>query len=248
MESIKAFTMTFIVAFFCFSLMLMATLLWIQPYSRPQSESVQSNIFLPQEEDELNIILIHEDSNVKSISCLFLSPYKGKIGIKTFPQTSVVNGENLAALWEASPDNVKKLLSAHLKENFDRELIFSDRDLIALVDMFETIPIKTEERLRLKENGVEIILEAGLQPMDGELLLFYLNQSQTSADYARRSSAILTSYLEKLLPQLDQETFLELLDHMESDLTVSDYDRLADSLIFMKKFAVAPVVELYSGN
>ncbi len=248
MESIKAFVMTFIVAFFCFSLMLMATLLWIQPYSRPQSEPVQSNIFLPKEEDELNILLIHKDQTVKSFSCIFLSPHKGKVIVKTFPQTSVINGENLADLWEASTEDLKKLLSSQLKTNFDREILISDRDFIALIDMLGGISIKTEERLYFDENGIDMILEAGLQPMDGELLLFYLNQSKTGADYGRKNSAILISYLEKLLPHLDQENFLELLDHMESDLTVSDYDSLSNSLIFMEKFAVEPVVELYSGS
>ncbi len=248
MWKVKTFVMSFIVAFFCFSLMLMATLLWVQPYSKTSAAPARTNILLPKEEDQLELLLVHQEETVKSFSYLSVDPYKGKIKIRTFPPTSVINGEKLEQLWQSRPEDMQNLLNNYLNVSIKRQIILSDLDFVALMDQIAPLSITIDEGFQVVKNGMEIIMEAGTHSMDGELLLQYLNQTKNPVKYIQRSQLILQIYLEKLFPVLSQELFLDLLNYMDSDLTLDDFDQISGSLSFMSELLVGSFIEVYSGS
>ncbi len=244
MQTIKAFVLAFIPAFFCFSLMLMGTLLWVQPYSPGQEAPASANLFLPKEEDRMDLLLIHEGQQIRSYTFLSIDPSIGKVRICTFPPTAVINGEKLG---ELEPEDIKELFALYFREDIERQILLSNQDLMDLVDDIGSVELLTEG-FSYVEKGLPVTVEAGRHRMDGQLLLRYLQNGKTPLEVCQRSEAALQSYLEKLLPRLNQEIFLNLLDHMESDLCLADYDQRKDGISLMCQLTTDTLVVPYSPN
>ena len=100
MQSLKLFIRSFVPAFFCFTLMIMAAVLWVSPVSRSQEMSAQSYLSLPSEEETLTLLAIHAEDTLQSLTVLSIQPQQGQILLHSFPPETIINGETLSELWE----------------------------------------------------------------------------------------------------------------------------------------------------
>lgn len=246
MQRICSFLWAFSLAFFCLSLMIMAAVLWVTPYSRWQETPVQSYIAIPKEEDSFTLLAIHaEGKKLRSLSVIAVQPRQGRILLKTFPPTAMIHGENLEQVWqERGSDALLPLLSSYLDWEIQRCALVSDRQFCTLIDQFGPAPLTLEQPLQYSRSDISVTLEPGTHKLNGDQCLRWLASSENSLTYAQRSGQLLQTLINKnisLAANIQaQEAFLTLIDSMDSDLSLSDYDRCHSALDFMVRLVENP--------
>ncbi len=243
MHSVKLFIQGFLPAFCCFSLAIMAAVLWVTPISRSQDQPIQSYINIPNEDNSLNLLAIHADEQLYSVSLLSFNARKGTVSIHSFPTDSIINGVKLSKYWEIHQEkSLKALLSSYTETEIQRQLVVNDRQLAALLEFFAPISAVLEEPLSYTRSGLPVTLEAGTHQLSAEQCLHYL----LTADHhvrARRCEELLCNAINSTnsisLSEL-QENFLLLLDLADTDLNISDFDHCASAFFFMLQLVEKP--------
>lgn len=242
MRSLKIFFFTFPLAFFCLSLIIMATVLWVHPYSRQPDNRTLQHISVPQEEDGLSILIVHQQEKLRSAVLLSFLPTEGYVLLKTFPPDLMVNGENLASVWSKGKESAVK---EQLNLTSDRYIVVDDQQFEKFIDLLGTVPIQLNEPLIYTEADMTISLGRGLQHLDGEQILHYLSEIEKKDDYTQQFSLLLQSICERALILLSKENsqnlYYEMLDCMDSDLSINDYDLCHSSLAFLMQIVKNPV-------
>jgi len=211
-KQVKLFLHAFFVAFFCFSLMVMWAVLWLQPYSKTVEQS-GNTLSIPQESSSLVIHIVYSDDTIYRYSLLSLQPQKGNITIRN----------------STSPFS---------SDDYDRTVQLSKLQLSSLVDYVGGIPVELEKSFAYQKSNINISLEKGTHTLSGEQVLHYLEQNNCN-------SSILISLLNQLFPKLCEENgqdfFLSLLDLIETDLTVADFDNLIEDVSFLYRIVENPI-------
>ncbi len=247
MQNVKIFFQSFIPAFFCFSLMIMAAVLWVSPVSQPQNAPMQSYLSLPSADDSLTLLAIHAEDTLRSLTLLSIQPQSGQILLHTFPPNTVINGENLSEAWkQKNLSSLKSLISAYSKLGIQRTLLIDDRRLFAMLKQFAPISAVLEESLHYTQSGLTVTLEPGMHRLNAEQCLYYLNNAETPSLYARRCEELLQNAINEhwsmMATSQAQETFLHLLDLCDTDLSVSDFDRHGDACSFLAQMVERPAI------
>lgn len=254
MQRIRSFLWAFFLAFFCLSLMIMAAVLWVTPYSRPQEAPAQSYIAIPKEEDSLILLAIHAEGNeLRSLSVINVQTREGQILLKTFPPSAVINGENLGQLRQREGNTALiPILSSYLDWDIQRFALVSDQQISALIDRFGPAPVTLEQPLQYSRSDIMVTLEPGTHNLNGEQCLRWLASSENSLTYARRSGQLLQTLINQNISvaagEQAQETFLTLLDSMDSDLSLGDYDRCHSAWAFMARLVEDPAQQVVFSN
>ena len=247
MQSLKLFVQSFVPAFFCFTLMIMATVLWVSPVSRSREMPAQSYFSLPSEEETLTLLAIHAEDTLQSLTVLSIQPQQGQILLHSFPPETIINGETLSELWEQQElTSLDALLSAYTDLSIQRHLTVNDRQLFALLESFCSITAVLEQPLHYTQAGLTVTLEPGTHRLNSQQCLYYLQSAPNSSLRARRCEELLQNALNEHWPILAsaqaQESFLKLLDLCDSDLTISDFDRCGEACAFMAQLVENPAV------
>ena len=247
MQKIKLFVQSFIPAFFFFSLMIMAAVLWVSPVSRTQETPAQSYLSLPSDNDTLSILAVHaEKKTLYSISLISIQAQRGQILIHSFPVDTVINGKKLSELWEQKSDLLSAVLSSYSGYEIQRQICVDDGQFLSLVEYFGSVSAVLEEPLRYTQSGLSITLEPGPQRLNGLQCLYYLQAAPTNFLRARRCEELLKNAVNEhwslLASEQAQDIFLTLLDFCDTDLTVSDFDRFGAAFSFMARVVENPAV------
>lgn len=234
-QTILPFLWAFLWAFFAFSLMIMATVLWITPYSRPKDTRTLSSLSLPKESDRLTVLIVHHSQQLYSLSVLSFLPDQGRITFDTLSPDQIEPYEE-----PTQAETIRKLTqrsSQVLGQPIQRYLLLTDEQLLHLLNQWNPPLIYLEEPLIYTQNGMNLVLSAGLQALSGEQCLHYLHSASDKDSFMQRSQALLCSFLEqnfKLCADITaQDDFLFLLDHCNTDLSLSDFDQYHSAWSFM---------------
>lgn len=189
----------------------MWAVLWLQPYSSKKDAQADLFLSIPKESESMDILLIHEGD--ENYSLISFRTKSGEIKIQS----------NLSS----TPSSA-----------YQRKIRISDRQIVSLVDLLKGINIELKSPLKYSENGIHVLLEPGVHTLSGEQLLHYMEQAD-SCDQLR--IAILQQLLPKLCEENGQNHYISMLDCMNSDLTVSDYDNFIDDLSFLLNMTQNPI-------
>lgn len=245
MRKIKLFFQAFLPAFFCFSLMIMAAVLWVSPVSQPQEAPTQIFLSLPSDSESLTILAIHAEDHLSALTILSIQPHRGRILIRSFPPDSVINGETLSELWQQQEiSTLMTLLSSYTDLEIQRQLLVDDRQLLDLLEYVCPITAVLEQPLHYEQAGLSVTLEPGLHRLSSQQCLHYLESSPSSVLYARRCEELLQNAINEHWPMMAseeaQDLFLDLLDLCETDLSISDFDRCGEAFSFLAQMVKDP--------
>lgn len=210
----------------------MICLLWIEPFSHKEEITNSSYIYIPKQEDILTISATYENpkNSPKIISVISFQPQNGIVKCGTFPQTSVQTIEN------------------YLSENdlkIKNTVVFNKDNLNSLLDFLGNFYINVDRKFSVSEGNLSIEFEKGRQLLNSEQIIFYLENSENSAEFKNRFDLILKEILEKSLNLFTEENslefFLQFLDFCESDFSQSDYDKYHDGIEFLAQFSQNPI-------
>lgn len=246
MQSLKSFLLSFSFSFFCLSLIVMATVLWVSPFARPQEAPAQSYISIPEEEDSITVFAVLAEESASCFSVISFQPRAGTVALWTFPPDTVINGEILGSVWAENPALAMNLLSAYLELPIERWAILQNQDVVELVDLFGPVSVTLTQPLTWHQASLSVTLEPGLHQLNGEEILHYLQASPDPQEYARRAAVLLQQLINQAMPlaasEQAQTLFQQLLEHMETDLSSADYDRCHNSIAFMAQLVNNPAV------
>ncbi len=213
LRSLKFFLHSFIVSFFCFSLMVMGAVLWLQPYTQKKESTTEHFISIPKENNTLNILITHVE---ESSNCSFLLSFRPNEG-------HII---------------IHPLSTAHSTSDYEKFVQINNIQLLTLVDHLGGVPIELQQPLHCTKDGISSILEVGTHTLTGEQVSHYIQQNGAC-------TSLLSSVLYQLLPKLcaenGQEWFILLLDLLDTNLTVADYDNFIDEIAFMYRIVKNPI-------
>lgn len=241
MNFLRYFLPAFFLSFFCFSLMIMSTVLWIHPFKRSSPEYNSQYISLPSENEQLQLLLIHENH---SFSLISFQPQHGCIELQSIPFHSTVDGEPLSLLYDiGSKSKISNILSVYFSTNIDKIAAMTDKNLCQIIDLLGGVTLKLDKDFTYRESDIEIDFSPGIHLLRGEQCLCYLTEIQSAE--STRWIQLLSAMTEKLLAASLDKNFRELctqlLDHADSNLTFTDYDRCYESLHFMANLVENPI-------
>ena len=247
MRSLKLFFQSFIPAFFFFSMMIMATVLWVSPFSKPQRSFSSSHLTLPSDRDSLTVLAIHADQTLQSLSLISIKPKQGEVLIHSFPPNSIINGNKLSTLWKNGEKEVLlSLLSSYSGYQIQRQIQVNDRQLNSLIDYFGPISVVLEEKLCYKQSGLSVTMEPGFQRLNSVQCQYYLQQASSDYLRARRCDKLLQNAINEnwsvLASAQAQKVFLDLLDLCDTDLSVNDLDRYGEPYAVMAQLIKQPAI------
>lgn len=234
MQTVKLFLHSFLVSFVLFSILIMACVLWVQPYTKTPQQSTIQGLALPRAEDSCTILIILTEDSPQCYALLSLHPYNGEISVKSYLPCATVSGLSLSTLWEqCGPDTISCELSKHSKKNIHRCIFMNKKELCSLVDATEPISLSLAQPFRYQDNGISVTLEAGTQRFNATQLHNYLKQDLTPQQYDDILLSVSKKIFLALASENGQEFFLSMLDWMDSDISLMDFDNYYETLQFM---------------
>ena len=245
---IKWFCLSFTAAFFCFSLMVMAAVLWVRPFS-PVSEPVPSSaVYLPQKEDARNILVsFHASGQAPHTLLLFsVNPYDGKIPVAVFSPETILPGAgglSLNVLYQnGRMETIRQAVSAEFSIPVHHCMEITAEGFSELLDSLGAVPLELPRTVSYSLENITVVLNPGLQAIDGNKAFFLLSDSRWESFLTGKLfSNFLRQHLGSLLISENQDAFQLLLDHTETDLSILDYGHFHSSAVFMSQLVPDPV-------
>ena len=241
MYFLRHFLPAFFLSFFCFSLMIMTTVLWVHPFRHQPLEPAPQYLFLPTDKEQLNLLLIHENH---SFSLLSFHPQNGRIELQSIPFHSTVDGHSLPSLYNIGRKNsTKSILSVYFGTDIDKIAVLNDKNLCRIIDLLGGVTLKLDKDFSYRQSDMEINFAPGIHQLNGEQCLHYLTEisSAESTRWIQLLSAMTEQFLAASPNKNFRELYSKLLDHADSDLTIADYDRCYEAMRFIANVVEKPV-------
>lgn len=243
MEKVQTFLAAFLCAFLGFSLLIMGTVLALEPPQRQEAAVSSPGFLLPQEEEGLEVLAFLQGEDRLRLARLSCAPREGKVFLHFYsPEEMEALSLSQHYNW-GGPSAVREALSL---PDSCRSLLVEEGQLSQLADWLGPLPLHLTEALPYGQAGLQLLLEPGEQLLEGEQLAAYLRQGQRrgSSEVEQRwqklAEAFVSQYLRRAA-QNPQELFLQLLDNVETDLSLADYDRCQQAFSFLLKLVPEPL-------
>lgn len=243
MEKVQTFLAAFLCAFLGFSLLIMGTVLALEPPQRQEAAVSSPGFLLPQEDEGLELLVFLQGEDRLRLARISLEPTEGKVFLHLYSPEEM-EGLSLAQRYNwGGASAVREALSL---PGSCRSLLLKESQLPQLADLLGPLPLSLTEALPYGQAGLQLLLEPGEQLLEGEQLTAYLRQGQRrgSSEVEQRwqklAEAFVSQYLRRAA-QNPQELFLQLLDNVETDLSLADYDRCQQAFSFLLKLVPEPL-------
>lgn len=259
--SIRAFIIAFSGAFFALTVLGMAAVLMAKPVSPPTqaSTSTLGELYLPQAEDVMNVLIIGIDDTVtpqsapKTFMLLRFDPQKGRIPILTLPGntlfkksktpvslSSIYNQDGLTGLKQSFEETYGILIDRYAKvplSHFER-----------IVNLIGTIRFKVPRSIALKQGDITIQLSEGNQQIDGSkasVLIQYpdfLSELERCATISNLCQDAINQHINLIESDMSQRLFTGVVNLMDTDISSFDYESKKRAAAFMSQLQREPAL------
>lgn len=249
-RSLQYFIMSFTAAFLCFSLMVMAAVLWLEPFSRPQTPPPQTAaLYLPTEEDTLTLLAVglSQDDALHTLTFLGFQPQEGRFPLAVLPGDLRLSpdGETLAELYEAlSFSSFCQEVSCSFSIPVDRYAKISDENLDELLGLFCPVTVRLPKAVSYSNGDIFVSLEQGLQWLDGEKAA-YLTAGSWGTEQERcfMAETIFSTAVNQKLTSPEYSPgwlFQQAVNLTDTDLSILDYQERLPALAFLTQLSQDP--------
>lgn len=256
-QKARFFVLAFALSFFVLAMMGLIVVFVLNPVEEenPSSQISTDAFYLPQEEDNLTILLTGRAPQEKAplfFALVRLDMLGGRIPVILFPpQTALDEQTGYATLSEAYQKGGAPAAAKALSDSFsipvDR---YADGDSQALIDAVNRIGVAEYElskNLSYNKDGVFINLSAGRQLIDGQKfwdILRYPNYRESELEQCREGAKLIASYINsRFSAVLDQNAGAlvgGLLDLVDTNFSYVDFESRLPALTFLSKLSGDP--------
>ena len=256
--AVRYFCIAFAGAFFLLSLMVMATVLWSQPYQKPQLPQTNGSIYLPTAEDAITALIIGappEEGPPQTYMVMDFRPQQGQIPLVTLSGNTQVTYKGkpqlLSDIYAVGGEGAVKIA---LNESFgimvDRYAIVPEEGFIKIVNLIGVTGYRLPQALQYTQGSITVTLGKGVQQIDGKKAYYLATYpDKNEAARCRTVSALaqeaINQHMDLIASPLAQRLFTSVINLMETDITVYDYENHHRAAEFLAQLKPCPAVAVY---
>lgn len=256
--AVRYFCFAFAGAFFLLSLMVMAAVLWSHPYQKPQLPQTNGSVYLPAPEDAITALIVgipKEEQVPQTYMVVGFRPKQGQIPLVTLSgNTQVTYRGKPQTLQDVYSYGGVAAIKIALNESFgimtDRYAQIPADGFVKIVNLIGVTGYRLDQTLKYTQGSITVTLGQGIQQIDGKkayYLATYPDKSEMSRCHTVSSLAqdAINQHMDLIISPLAQRLFNSVINLMDTDITVYDYEERHRAAEFLSQLKPNPAVAVY---